>query len=148
MKSFFAALLVSPVTILGLLGAFALIDPQAPSKHGPAYDHILAKLWWSGGVMAAVTVWLWLNTYFKFTKTPVLDGVLAILVPGCMTIHIAMDIRLAYFPYSGDDGWFSVLGLYISCFLFLLFGWGFGIILHQRYFAKESPEKISIPLNH
>ncbi|MES2660545.1 MAG: hypothetical protein V4689_18110 [Verrucomicrobiota bacterium] len=141
MKRFFSALLVFLPTVGGLLEILWLFGDHKPSKHGPEFDQNLWNTALAGVVMAVVTLWLWLNTFFKLAKTPVIDGLLAALVPLCVTIQIYLTNRLDNFQYSGDDGWFMPLQLMISDFLFTLFSMGFALILSERYSKKIGAEE-------
>ncbi len=138
MTRFFSALLVFPPVFLGLLGGVvSLVLPAVHSNYGPTFDLNQQNQCAAGFVLAVVTLWLWLNAFFKFTKTPVLDGLLALFVPVCVAIIMYLVKNLETFHYSGDDGWLVGLEFYVWGFFYALFAVGFVIILNQRYCAKK-----------
>jgi len=123
-----------------LLGILGLFGDHSPSKHGPEFDKNQLYQTWAGIVLGAVTLWLWLNAFFRLARTPMIDALLATLVPLCVTIQIQLTNRLDNFQYSGDDGWFLEPMILVSNFLFTLFSMGFAFILCQRYFVKPPAE--------
>lgn len=145
MKCFFSALLAFLPTFFGLLGILGLFEDHRPSKHGPAFDQNQQYQMLISFAVAAATLWLWLNTFFKLARIPVLDALCVMVVLAGVPIELYLITEVGNFRYSGDDGWFVKPMILLSYVIYTFFGTGFALIVGQRYFPKVPVKKKERP---